>query len=319
MWEYWLIALLILVLAIIIDLLFGEPPWKMHPTFLLGELAKALEKHLTSPISARGKFNGVLIALIVIGIVVIPVYFGLRFIYATFGLFVYIFAAALILKLTLCINLETKWALIAANAVETGELAEGRKYVGYFSRRDETNLSGQQIVSAVIESMSENIPDFKLSSIFYYAFFGVPGAVATRVINTLDSVIGFKTPEHIHTGWFSAMLDTLTNYIPARFTVLLIVLASAILGEDWKNAWKIAHRDWDRIASINHGWPVAAMAGALRVQLEKPGHYTVGDKIEDLTPNHIMRAIRIRNVVILLCVILLLPLLFLTTTLFFPF
>ena len=251
--------------------------------------------------------------------VVVPVHFGLSLIHAVLGFLVYVLVAAIIFKLTFCIKLETKWALAAARAVESEDLTEGRKYVPYFSRREATDLTGPQIISAIIESMAENLPDFKLSSIFYYTFLGVPGAVAVRAINTIDSVIGFKDPKHINIGWFSATLDTLTNYVPARLSALLVVLASAILGEDWKAAWKIAHRDRARIASINHGWPIAAMAGALHVQLEKPGYFVVGDEIEELSPSHIMRALKIRNVAIVLCVVSLLPILFLAGTLLFPF
>lgn len=319
MWTYSLMALCILILAIIVDLLFGDPSWKMHPTFWIGELTKAIEPYFKSSNPTVERFNGVLLALAVICIVVVPVYFGLGFIYAVLGFLFYVLFAAIIFKLTLCIKLETKWAVAAARAVESGDLMEGRKFVPYFSRREAKDLTGPQIVSAIVESMAENLPDFKLSSIFYYALLGVPGAVAVRAINTIDSVIGFMDAEHINTGWFSATLDTLANYVPARLSALLIVLASAILGEDWKSAWKIAHRDRARIASINHGWPIAAMAGALRVQLEKPGYFIVGDEIEDLTPSHIMRTLRIRNMAIILCVILLLPILLLTGTLLFPF
>jgi len=81
----------------------------------------------------------------------------------------------------------------------------------YFSRREATNPACLQTVSAIIDSMAENLPDFKRSSIFYYPFLDFPGAVAARAINTLDSVIGFKDPKHISTGWFSTTLETLTD------------------------------------------------------------------------------------------------------------
>lgn len=319
MWAYLLVAVCILVLALVIDLLLGEPPWKLHPTFWMGKLAMALELHFKNPNPTIERLNGVLLTLTVISIVVAPVYFGLRIIYAVIGFLVYILASAIIFKLSFCIKLETTCAVAAAQAVESGDLIEGRKYVPYFSRRDEKDLSGPQIVSAIIESVAENLPDFKLSSIFYYAFLGVPGAVAVRVINTLDSVIGFKDSEHINTGWFCATLDTLINYVPARLSTLLIVLASAIIGEDWKGAWKIARRDRSRITSINHGWPIAAMAGALGIQLEKPGYFIVGDKNEDPSPNHITRALKIRNVAIILCIILMLPILLLASLYLFPY
>jgi adenosylcobinamide-phosphate synthase len=316
MWTSFLVAVGILVLAIVIDVIFGDPPWKMHPTFWLGQLTNALGPHFRNRNNARiEKLNGVFLALIVIGAVVIPIYFGLSLLYTVAGLLVYIIIAAIILKMAICIKLETKWALITAQAVESGNLEEGRKYVPYFSRRDPTSLTGPQIVSAMIESSAENLPDFKISSIFYYAFLGVPAALAVRAVNTLDSVIGFKDTEHINLGWFSATLDTITNYIPSRFTAILIVLASAILGEDWRGAWKIARRDQKKISSINHGWPIAAMAGALQIQLEKPGFYVVGDAVGVPSPQHIKRALRIRDVSIILCVLLLLPVFFLVQSL----
>jgi adenosylcobinamide-phosphate synthase len=317
MWETQSIGVAILILAILVDLIFGDPPWRLHPTFLLGELTKILERYLKSSNSFIGKMNGILLVFILLGITVVPIYLGLKFIFGSLGFLFYIIVSAVILKLTICINLETKWAIYAARAVESGNLEEARKIVTYFSRRDERDLSGSQIVSAIVESIAENLPDFKLSQIFYYAFFGVSGAVVARVINTLDSVIGFKTAEHIHTGWFTAKLDTLINYIPARLTVLFIVLSSAILGEDWRRGWKVARRDRRKISSTNHGWPVAAMAGVLCSQLEKPGYYTVGDKIEDPSPRHITRALRIRNVTTILFVIFFLPIIILTRTLFF--
>ena len=170
-----------------------------------------------------------------------------------------------------------------------------------------------------IKSIAENLTDFKLSPIFYYAFFGVPDAVAFRAINTLDGIVGFKDPEHIHIGWFSANLDTIANYIPARLTTILIVLASAILGEYYKKAWAIVHRDQAKVLSRNHGWQMAAMAGALRIQLEKPGHYVIGDKIEGLTSNTIIRALKIRNVAIILRILSMLPIVLLTKLFLFPY
>jgi len=314
-----LIAVCVLGLAIVIDWLFGDPPpppwkstyYKLHPTVWMGKLTKTLEPHFKNTVPKREKLNGVLLALIVIFTFALPVYFGLRFIFASHGSLVYILVAAVILKLTVCIKLETDWGIAAAKAIESGDLTEARKY-SHFSRRDARDLTGPQIVSSVIESIAENLTDFKLSPIFYYAFFGVPGAVAFRAINTLDGMVGFKDTEHVHIGWFSATLDTIANYIPARLTTILIVLASAILGEDYKNAWAIAHRDQAKVPSRNHGWQMAAMAGALRIQLEKPGHYIIGDQIEGLTSSQIIRALKIRNVAIILCILLMLPILLLT-------
>jgi adenosylcobinamide-phosphate synthase len=320
-----LIAVDVLVLAIAVDLLLGDPaPWRtwkpqynLHPTVLMGKLAKALKLHFKNPNPKKEKLNGVFLAFIVIIAFTVPVYLGLKYIYILLGFLVYVLVAAVILKFTICIKLETDGAVAVAKAIESGDLAEARKYA-HFSRRDPTNLTGPQIASSVIESMAENLTDFKLSPILYYAFFGVLGAVAFRVVNTLDGIVGFKDPENIHIGWFSATLDTITNYIPARLTTILIVLASAILGEDYKNAWAIAHRDHNRVPSRNHGWQMAAMAGALCVRLEKPGHYVVGDPTEELASSTIIRALKIRNVAIILCILFILPIIFLMRLYLFP-
>jgi len=321
-----LIAVTVLVSALVLDLIFGDPspnyPWrlqfKLHPTVWMGKLTTVLEPHFKNPNPKIEKLNGVLLALIVIVTFTLPVYFGLKLIYTYLGILVYILVAAVILKLTICMKLETDWGIAAAKAIESGDLTEARKYA-HFSRRDNKELTGPQIVSSVIESLSENLTDFRLSPIFYYAFFGVPGAVAFRAINTLDGMVGFKDPEHLHIGWFSAVSDTIVNYIPARLTTILIILASAILGEDYKNAWAIARRDQAKIPSINHGWQMASMAGALRVQLEKPGQYAVGDQTEELDSNKIIRALKIRNIAIFLCIVLMLPILLLTNVYLFPF
>ncbi len=320
-----LIAVSVLALALVIDLIFGDPspnyPWRiqyrLHPTVWMGNLTKILKPHFKNPNPKIEKLNGVFLALIVIITFTLPIYFGLKIIFTYLGFLVYIIVAALILKLTICMKLETDWAKAAAKAIESGDLDEARKYA-HFSRRDNKDLTSQQIVSSVIESMAENLTDFRLSPIFYYAFLGVPGAIAFRAINTLDGMVGFKDPENLHIGWFSAVFDTIVNYIPARFTTLLIILAAAILGEDYKNAWKIARRDQAKISSINHGWQMASMAGALRVKLEKPGQYAVGDQTEDMDANKILRTLKIRNVAIILGILFMLPILLLASLYLFP-
>lgn len=313
-------------MAIGLDLLLGDPSpnnpekiaFKLHPAVLMGKLTRALEPHLKSPDPKIAKFYGAVLAIIVIVTFTIPVYFGLWIAYAFLPIAVYAFFAIILLKLTICIKLETDWAKSAAKAIQSEDMVEAKRY-SHFSRRDSKDLEGAQISSSVIESMAENLIDFKLSPILSYALFGVTGAIAFKAVNTLDGMVGFKDEVHLHTGWFSANLDTVINYIPARFTAILIVIASALLGDDYKNAWAIAKRDHARTPSRNHGWPMAAMAGALRVQLEKPGQYILGEPTELLTPNKILRALKIRNVSLLLCVIFSLPIILLTRLYFFPY
>jgi adenosylcobinamide-phosphate synthase len=320
-----LLAVAVLVLAIILDLILGDPSpnypektsFKLHPTVLMGKFTKALEPHFKSPDPQTAKFLGVLLALTVIAAFAVPVYLGLWALYMLVSVFVYAFFGVILLKLTICIKLETDWAKAAAKAIQQNDLTEAKKY-SHFSRRDSKDLNGAQISSAVVESMAENLIDFKLSPILAFALFGVTGAIAFRAVNTLDGMVGFKDPEHLHMGWFSANLDHVVNYIPSRLTGILIIAAAAVLGKDYRNAWAVARRDHQKTPSRNHGWPMAAMAGALRVQLEKPGQYVLGDSLEPLTPDKILLALRLRNMAVILCILLSLPIILVTRLYFLP-
>ena len=310
-----LVTISMLVLAVLLDLVLGDPSpnypdrlvFKLHPTVLMGKFTRKIEPYFKNPDAKTEKFLGVLLGLTVISAFTLPVFFGLWAIYTYIPFYINILVYALIgiilLKMTICIKLETDWAKATAKAIAANDLDEAKKY-SHFSRRDSKNLNGGQIGSAVIESMAENLIDFKLSPMMSFALFGVTGAIAFRAINTLDGMVGFKTKEHINTGWFSANIDTVVNYIPTRLTALLMIMAAEILGKDARNAWRVAYRDHRKTPSRNHGWPMAAMAGALRVQLEKPGQYILGDSLEPLTGDKILGALRIRDVTIVLWALL---------------
>ena len=306
-----LVAVTILVLAILLDLVLGDPSpnnpnswvFKLHPTVLMGKFTKKIEPAFKNHDAKTEKFLGVLLGLTVIATFAIPIFLGLLVIYTYvpfyINIVVYSFIAVIIVKMTICIKLETDWAKAAAKAIDESNLPEAKKY-SHFSRRESKDLNGSQMGSAVIESMSENLIDFKLSPMMSFALFGVTGAMAFRAINTLDGMVGFKTKEHINTGWFSANLDNFVNYIPTRLTALLMIVAAAILRMDARNAWKMACRDHKKTPSRNHGWPMAAVAGALRIQLEKPGQYILGDAQEPVTGEKILGALKIRDVTIVL-------------------
>lgn len=305
-------------MALLIDLIFGEPPDPIHPTVWMGRLIAFLKPKVRGGSRGAEKIKGVFLCLTVSASFAFPAYLVL---YATklfLGLWAYIILAAVILKTTFSIKGMGYYALPIARAIEAGMIDEAKKWLPFIVRRDPRGLNQSQVLSAAVESIGESTVDGITSPIFYFALFGVPGAVAFRAISTLDSMVGYKDPEHINVGWFSARLDTIANYVPARLTALLMVLTAAILHMDWKSSWRVLKRDKNKTESVNAGWPMSALAGALCVQLEKPGSYRLGDRKIDLSPHHIPQALKVMKVTTLLFTILIaLPIIILKTYLGF--
>jgi adenosylcobinamide-phosphate synthase len=180
------------------------------------------------------------------------------------------------------------------------DIDNARKSVSYLVSRDTSQLSYEKIISAVIETLTENITDSVVSPIFYTFILGVLGGIAYRVVNTLDAMIGYKNPKNINIGWFPAKLDDILNYLPARITGILIIMAAFILRLNWRNSYKIMFRDAKKTPSPNSGYPMAATAGALGIQLIKPGCYTLGDPINNLKSETITETIKLTKISIIL-------------------
>ncbi|HMK84247.1 MAG TPA: cobalamin biosynthesis protein [Candidatus Bathyarchaeia archaeon] len=285
-------ALIVLVLAVLIDLTLGEPPLRVHPTVLMGKfIDRGVE--VAKRRSARlQKAYGVGLALGTI------IFFAgasclILWVVNTLSEPVQIVCAVLLLKPTFSIRLMRSYALKLASAIRRGDWAEAKAVLRHIVRRDPNSLNESQIISAGVESVAESTTDGITSPLFFYALFGVPGAVAYRAINTLDSMLGYKDPSFINIGWFSAKLDSIANWLPARLTAIITIISAALIGQSASGAWRVLRRDRNCTASWNAGWVMSAMAGALGVQLEKPGSYVLGNRDQELSPNHIVRATRI--------------------------
>jgi adenosylcobinamide-phosphate synthase len=150
-------------------------------------------------------------------------------------------------------------------------------------------------VAATIESVAENASDSFVAPLFYYALFGVPGAIAYRAVNTLDAMIGYHG-RYEYLGKASARLDDVLNWIPARITALLLVAAGWLTGEAASRGWFIWQRDGSATESPNAGRPMAVMAGLLGVELQKAEHYRLGDPVDPLSVAKIGNACRILHV-----------------------
>ncbi len=306
-------SLSIFSLAFLIDFFFGELPDRVHPTLWMGEIIAYLNPKLKNENSRIEKTNGVFLCLLLIALFAIPVCFVLLWVRELFGWLPYIFASAFILQTTFAIKCMKQYTLPVEDSVKNGNYDKAKQFLPLIVRRSPNELTRRHIISAAVETIAEGTTDGITSPFFYFALFGVPGAVAFRVVNTLDSMIGYKDRDHINIGWFSAKIDTLANYIPARLSAILIILAALILRQNWRESWRILQRDRKKTESINAGWTMSTMAGALNIQLEKPGCYKIGDD-KELFPAHITKALHIMMLTTTLFIILtILPLLVLKT------
>jgi adenosylcobinamide-phosphate synthase len=292
--SWFIDSALIFALAIVIDLTLGEYPNRIHPTIGIGKIISYLKRKSKHPNPRIEKANGVLMALLAMLVVALPVFvllYWLRTLPFPYG--------AVLFKATFAISGMGQYTRPIAAALKQNDLAEARKWLPYIVRRDPNTLGERQVISAAVESIAESTTDGITASFFFFALFGVSGAFAYRVVNTLDSMVGYKNVEYRNIGWFSANLDTIANYILARLTAYLMVAAAFLLGEDWRESWRILQRDKHKTASPNAGYTISAMAGALNIQLEKQGYYTLGDD-HGISPEHIPKALRMMTVTALL-------------------
>jgi adenosylcobinamide-phosphate synthase len=241
--------------------------------------------------------------------------FGLAIHFLTFtslhllGSIAIIIVLALILKITIAIRSMEDSAGSIVDALERRDMHSARYNLSMIVRRETKNLDEQHVLSGTIECISESTVDGIVSPLFFYSFFGPAGAFIYRVINTLDSMIGYFDNYYKDIGYMSARLDTVANYLPARITALLMVISASIIGADWKNSMQILQRDHNKTLSPNAGYPMATMAGALRIKLEKIGHYSLGEGYEDTTIEKCLAAISIMKLtMILFCIIFSIPL-----------
>jgi adenosylcobinamide-phosphate synthase len=302
-----LIPLIVLTLALLVDLILGEPPLWIHPTVLMGKVITAGLR--VAPSSAElQRAYGVVLALGTISIFAGTAYLILGGAARVVGEATEIILGPFLLKPTFSVRLMYDYALKLASAVRRGDSAEARGVLRQIVRRDPEKLSESQIISAGVESAAESTTDGITSPLFYYALFGIPGAIAYRVVNTLDSIVGYKDPQFIYLGWFSAKLDSVANWLPARLTAMLTIFAAALTKHSASGALQILRRDRNRTESWNAGWTMSAMAGALGVELEKPGAYVLGNRDEELASRHIIEAARILAVnTVLFSILIVLP------------
>ena len=289
-WPPWAASPSVLCAALAIDVLFGELPARVHPVVWMGRAIRAVEGRLPMGGPGRELAGGAVLAFLIPS-----------------GAAALAFAVALALRplpvlgwIWQVLVLTAMFALRALGeaaravrvALEADDLAGGREALRSLCSRDPSALGPEDLIGASVESVAENASDSFVAPLFYYAAFGLVGAVAYRAVNTLDAMVGYHG-RYEYLGKVSARLDDALNVVPSRLTAALLLLAGGWLGQDVERGAATWCRDGASTESPNAGRPMAAMAGLLGVRLEKAGHYRLGDTHQALEPAHIAAAWRV--------------------------
>ena len=271
-------------IAYLLNLIFGEPQNVIHPVQVIGKIISAGEKVLL-----RKKYKFLAGAVLNIFTVSIT-YTSMYLISKSVKISVFFMIIEIYLMYTIfSINSLAREGNRVYRILKEGDIERARKDLSYLVSRDTEMMDEKMIIRSTMETISENTVDGIVAPMFYMFLGGMPLAMAYKAINTLDSMVGYKNEKYMDFGKFSAKVDDAVNFIPARITGILIVLASMILDYDYKNSLKIFIRDRKNHSSPNSAHSEASVAGALGVQfggkvsyfgkeIDKP---TIGDKTKE--------------------------------------
>lgn len=290
---------LIILGGYVLDLIFGDPTWRWHPTRIIGRLIEILEKRLNT-----GKLNkifaGILLVILIVGITVFCVWSILKL-----TKFIHPYLYYLISILFIYSAVSVKQLGIEANevllALSTGDLAQARKFLSMIVARDTHKLDEPEIIRATVETVAENTMDGIIAPLFY-AFLGGPVlAWAYKAINTLDSMVGHRSERFIDFGKAAASLDALVNFIPAKITMIIISLSAWCYRKDSLNSIRWVFRYFLKGPADNSEATEAVVAGALGVQLGGLNFYQtvpiqkpfIGDNFYPLNTKHIQESVNL--------------------------
>ena len=290
------------VLAYAVDWLIGDPEWLPHPVRWMGGIIKRGDELLRRGLQTSGWqfIRGVLLTCVVVVGFGAGSWLFLRWLSSTSATTWFV-VSILLAASTLATRSLLKEAINVRRLLLIGDLPAARHQVGRIVGRDTENLDKSEITRATIETLAESASDGIVAPLLYLTLGGVPLALAYKAVNTLDSMIGHRDERYEHFGKFAARLDDVANFLPARITALLIVIASRLMRLDPSSAWRILVRDGYKHKSPNAGRPEAAMAGALGVRLggtnfydgiQHDGQY-LGDELKPLDDRAFRDALRL--------------------------
>ena len=291
----------LLALALILDFTLGDPPDTFHPVAWMGRVISFLERRNLSRGTSFQLAYGVMIALATVTLFAVPAYFLLSYLKGV-SFIAYVIVGALLLKLAFSFRGLRRTALKIKGLLVDEKLDEARFELRALVSRDTSTLSKPLLVSAAVESVAESTCDSLVAPLFYFLLFGVPGAVAYRAVSTLDSMIGYHG-KYEYLGKFTSRLDDVLNYIPARLTAILLVVAASFSRRSGRRAWQVALSDHSKTESPNAGWPMAATAGALNIQLEKADRYKLGSANATLVPETVDKSLSLMQIAVVLWIL----------------
>jgi len=297
------LAAVVLCCALVVDRLIGDPHSRYHPVALLGTFVGFWGRPAYYPVQLQ-RIAGILLWSLTV------VLFALPFILFTAlaPWYLYLIAAPFLLKCCFAWRSLEEHTLAVVSALNEG-VETGREKVRLLVSRDTADLDRHHILSAGYESMTENLTDSIISPLFWFSLFGLTGAAACRAINTMDAMLGYRD-ERERIGWWPARSDDILNYIPARLTVVLLLIWFATQGRA-AAAWRILRRDARLRPGFNGGIVMAAMAGGTGIRFEKSGVYSIGDQertLDEAGPDILRatRAVTLMYAIIACCVLFLL-------------
>ncbi|MBV7336037.1 adenosylcobinamide-phosphate synthase CbiB [Chloroflexi bacterium TSY] len=311
----------VLFIALGLDLLFGDPSNRFHPVAWMGQAIGAARKYVPKKRASLQFLYG--FAISVIGVIMVSA-MGRAWTWSFKRLtqsishvtktsqasiwytILVVVSEAILLKLTFSLRGLTQAGHAVYQPLTHGDIEKARHQLGWhLVGRNTSELSASQVAAATIESLGENTSDGIVAPLVYYSLWGLPGALAYRFLNTMDSMWGYRDAAHEWLGKAPARLDDLVNLVPARLTALAFVVTAPLLRLNGFQAWYIWQRDATQTASPNAGHPMSAMAGALEVELEKVAHYRLGAGQPLPQADDILRASHLVRLTVLLIVSLL--------------
>lgn len=296
-----------LLIGWVLDLILGDPAWLPHPIVWFGKMIAFFEHRLNK--GSHRKLKGALVATGLIGFVFIATSFLISSFSFLIPHFSFLISALLIFYCLAGTTLirEVREVFLAVDR----SLEEGRQQVARIVGRDTSGLSAQEVRTAALETLAENLSDGVIAPLFWFAILGVPGMLTYKMINTLDSMIGYKTERYKDFGCWAAHIDDIANYIPARLTALLMICPHAIINFKL-SIFNFVRKYGRNHASPNSGYPEAALAGILNCRFGGPHYYFgqlfpkpyIGENEREFTTADMKLAVRTNRIAEVLMVFL---------------